>query len=49
MLLSRIDSRCVSFDEAVLGKVNRDIPVKLSKKPHTIEMMSVQLLVFSPW
>lgn len=49
MPLERIDSCCISLDEVVLGIVNKEIPVKFSKKPHIIEMMLVQLLVFSPW
>lgn len=48
MLISRTDSRC-SFKEAVLDKVNMEIPVKLSINPHIIEIMLAQSLVFRPW
>jgi hypothetical protein len=35
-------------EDAVLDKVKREMPLKLSKNPQIIEIILVQLLVFSP-
>lgn len=49
VLIPRTESVRFSLEDAALDSVKREIPVKLSRKPHIIEMILVQLLVFSPW
>lgn len=49
VFIPRIESMRFSLEDAVLDNVKREIPVKLSRNPHIIEMILVQLLVFSPW
>lgn len=49
MLIPRTEPMRFSLEDAVLDNVKREMPVKLSRNPHIIEMILVQLLVFSPW
>lgn len=49
MHATRVEPLLDELEVAVLDKVKREMPVKLSKNPHIIERILVQLLVFNPW